>query len=301
MAIAVLVVGLGVTLVTFGVEGLRSATSTWVAGSAAPSAPASASAQPSASELRVLGLGATGDQAARETLTVLLKQYDDQGPAEFAVTVENHRTGEIYHYNAETRFETASIVKVQILATLILQAQQAGRSLTTQERSLAKTMIVNSDNDSATALWQKIGKGRGLQAAEGALGMTETVPDPDGYWGLTMTTTGDQARLLDAVANPSGPLGSAGDTDLLQLMRGVAAGQDWGISAAARSGETVALKDGWLAGTGNGGWTINSVGRVADSDTDATLTVLSRGNTTMDEGVKLVETIAQATRQYLAW
>ena len=50
-------------------------------------------------------------------------------------------------------FDTASIVKVDILATLLLQAQDADRELTATEKANATAMIENSDNTSATALW----------------------------------------------------------------------------------------------------------------------------------------------------
>jgi beta-lactamase class A len=60
------------------------------------------------------------------------------------------------------RFDTASIVKVDILATLLLQAQDARRNLSAQERTYAKDMIENSDNDATSALWTVIGRRCGV-------------------------------------------------------------------------------------------------------------------------------------------
>ncbi len=53
-------------------------------------------------------------------------------------------------YGDDTPYDTASIIKVDILATLLLQAQDAGRTLDAHERALAEAMIKHSDNDSAT-------------------------------------------------------------------------------------------------------------------------------------------------------
>ena len=67
--------------------------------------------------------------------------------------------GATYSDNAGVRHMTASIVKVAILGTLLRQAQDAGRSLTTTERSLAAVMIQHSDNAAATSLWNEVGQG----------------------------------------------------------------------------------------------------------------------------------------------
>jgi len=71
----------------------------------------------------------------------------------FAVALVDGRTGNSYAYRPTTAFETASIVKVDILATLLLRAQDNGRSLTSSESALATRMIRASDNDAATSLW----------------------------------------------------------------------------------------------------------------------------------------------------
>lgn len=74
----------------------------------------------------------------------------------------------------DAAFDTASIVKVDILATLLLQAQDAGRHLTATEKAYATKMIENSDNTSATELWDVIGKADGLDAANKRFGLTST-------------------------------------------------------------------------------------------------------------------------------
>lgn len=67
--------------------------------------------------------------------------------------------------NGSTRFRTASIVKVDILAALLLQHQRSGTPLTNSEQDLARSMITSSDNAAASSLWRRIDAAVGLSAA----------------------------------------------------------------------------------------------------------------------------------------
>ncbi|NEC82795.1 hypothetical protein G3I38_27035, partial [Streptomyces sp. SID7958] len=53
-------------------------------------------------------------------------------------------------------FVSASVVKADILAALLLRAQDSGRGPTAAERSLAAAMIERSDNDAASVLWRTV-------------------------------------------------------------------------------------------------------------------------------------------------
>ncbi len=219
------------------------------------------------------------------------------------MAVTDHRTGQTFTYGADEAFQAASVVKVEILAATLLQARQAGHTLTADQQNLAEKMIRASDNGAASALWKQIGDTAGLTAANAAYGLTDTVPGTNGYWGLTTTTASDQVRLIDAVADPSGPLGDTNQV-LLDLMGSVNDDQQWGISAAARPGESVQLKNGWMQPVDKDSpWTINSVGRITDADADtvATIAVLSRGHTTLDSGIAFVQSVANLTRTQLNW
>ncbi|MGX1674779.1 serine hydrolase [Streptomyces sp. NPDC055400] len=201
-------------------------------------------------------------------------------------------------YDGASAFDTASIVKVDILAALLLRAQDAGRALTSQERAYATAMIENSDNASATALWEAIGGADGLDAANLTLGLTGTRAGAGGEWGLTQTTAEDQLTLLRAVFGAkdtdSKKLGEASRAYVVGLMGRTAADQRWGVSAAADSASVCALKNGWLPRSATGLWDINSVGRVSVGGKRYLVSVLSDGNTTKDAGVALVEGVAKA-------
>ncbi|MFJ8793831.1 serine hydrolase [Streptomyces sp. NPDC102462] len=195
--------------------------------------------------------------------------------------------------HGDAAFDTASIVKVDILAALLLQAQDAGRRLTAAERSYATKMIENSDNDSATALWQGIGGAAGLDAANERLGLTDTTGGDGPLWGLTQTTAADQLTLLHQVFGDDSELSEASRRYLQGLMESVETDQRWGVSAAA-DGAGCALKNGWLARSTTGLWDVNSIGRVTVDGTAYLVAVLSKGTSSKARGIDLVETAARA-------
>jgi hypothetical protein len=89
---------------------------------------------------------------------------------------------------------------------------------------------------------------------------------------------------------------------MLNLMGTVNADQKWGVSAAARTGEKTALKNGWLSrDTEDGRWIINSVGRITGPKTDLRMAILSHGHSDMDSGTSFVEDIAELVRKRLQW
>ncbi|MFD0313843.1 serine hydrolase [Streptomyces flavalbus] len=213
--------------------------------------------------------------------------------AEVSVAVLDVATGERAGYG-DGAFDTASIVKVDILAALLLQAQDAGRRLTAAEEAYATAMIVSSDNDSASALWRVIGRAEGLDAANERFGLTGTAGGEGMLWGLTQTTAADQLTLLGQVFGDDSELSAASRTYLQGLMGRIAAGQDWGVSAVTDGPGAWALKNGWLPRTATGLWDVNSVGRVTVDGHDCLLAVLSDGNATKERGVALVEAAAGA-------
>ncbi|MFE0582921.1 serine hydrolase [Streptomyces sp. NPDC058874] len=194
----------------------------------------------------------------------------------------------------EHTFDTASIVKVDILAALLLRAGDAGRSLTAQERQWATVMIENSDNAAANALWDAIGGAQGLAEANTRLGLVETVPGEGAYWGLTRTTPDDQLRLLQAVFGHDSVLSAEARNYLGGLMGSVAADQAWGVSAAADAPGAAQLKNGWLARSGTGLWVTNSIGRVETAGHTLLLAVLCDGQRSQETGMALVEDLAVA-------
>ncbi|WYB40499.1 hypothetical protein WJ438_32460 [Streptomyces sp. GD-15H] len=202
--------------------------------------------------------------------------------------------------HGDRAFVTASIVKVDILAALLLAAQDAGRGLTGEERAYAAAMIERSDNDSASALWRSIGRAAGLDAANARLGLARTAGGDGIRWGLTRTTVADQLLLLRQVfgAGADSELTGASRAYVRGLMEGVVADQAWGVPVVAdellTDGSSWAVKNGWVPRDATGLWVVNSVGRVTVDGRDLLMAVLSDGNATMTQGVALVEAAARA-------
>jgi hypothetical protein len=222
-------------------------------------------------------------------LTRLLEPIRAQSGTQVSVAVLEPGTGRRTVYGSQTHV-TASLVKVDILAALLLRAQHERRSLTPWETSTAASMIQSSDNDSAGALWRRIGGGPGLTDANKTLGLTSTQAGPDVHWGLTRTTAADQLTLLNAVFADTSPLSTSSRQLIRTFMGHIDADQDWGVSA---EGSRWQLKNGWLQRSHSKRWVINSMGRVEAHGSTFYIVVLSHGSPSMSHGISTVERAAR--------
>ncbi|HEY6786134.1 MAG TPA: serine hydrolase [Trebonia sp.] len=204
-----------------------------------------------------------------------------------AIAVDDLSNGQSASYSGNQEFVTASIVKVDILSTLLYQLQQQNSQLSSAEQSLATTMIENSNNDSATDLYNDDGESSGIDTANKSFGLTETTVGTDGYWGLTTTTPDDQIRLLRQVFTSQTILSSSSQAYIQGLMGQVEADQEWGVPSAADSGTSFAVKNGWLPNPTL--WEINSIGQVTHDGQRMLIAVLSSDNETEDGGISLIQ------------
>ena len=229
----------------------------------------------------------------RPALTQAVRAYISTRPGKAGVMVTDLRTGLAFGENEKGRFVTASIIKVDILSSLVLQRQRDYRALTRGQRTLAGRMIRESDNDAADALYSAAGGGSGVKKANKSFGLKSTTPFP-GSWGSSLTTPADQVRLLSNLVSAKSPVNASGRAYILGLMGSVLHEQAWGVSAAARPGEKVALKNGWTPVHRQGnGWAVNSIGRVTGRDHDFLIAVCSGDSPTMKAGVTTVEHVAE--------
>jgi len=211
------------------------------------------------------------------------------------------RTGQTWRLGSSAAQPEASVVKLDILETLLARPQ--GAALSPADQALARSMIEDSDNDAATSLWDEDGGAAGLTYYGDRAGLTQTTPSQcvtcAGFawpgWGLSTTVPQDQLTLLKqlVVPGPSPLLSGAARSYALSLMEHVAAGQRWGISGGVPAGVTVALKDGWLpldaAATD---WQVNSVGWVSGDGRDYLIAVLCTGNPTEQYGIDTVSALS---------
>lgn len=286
---AVVVLG-GAGLVFKGLIGSQGETATFLTGNATSASPAG----PSPEEL------ARAERAKRvKALDAALTKYAATVPG-FAVAVLDKRTGDRYAFHGDRKFRTASVVKVQVLACLLLTRQDAGRKLTADEDAKAKLMIRNSDNDATTALFTSLGKQSAIQRCDKRLGLKHTVVNS--AWGLTETTVTDQVKLLSQLVADDSPISAKGRAYARTLMSTVNPAQQWGVPAAAKAGEEFTVKNGWLARPGTSDlWIVNSVGRITGDDVDVSIAVLSHGHQTQEAGEAVIEKAVKLTRSHLRY
>ncbi|OKK07750.1 hypothetical protein AMK26_01300 [Streptomyces sp. CB03234] len=191
----------------------------------------------------------------------------------------------------DTQFDSASVVKTTVLATLLWDAQKSNRALTATEKSRATAMITKSDNDATSALWKQLGvtKVKGFLTAAG---MTKTVPGSGGYWGLTQITARDQQRLLALITAKNTVLTDASRAYILDLMNKVISSQRWGTPAGAPSTAKIHVKNGWLPRATHG-WRVHSIGAFTGTAHNYQITVLTHDNATMQDGINTIQAVAR--------
>ncbi|WP_375430742.1 serine hydrolase [uncultured Friedmanniella sp.] len=232
-------------------------------------------------------------------LEAQLKAYLTGRPTTAAVEVRDLTTGQEYGYRATKAYDSASVVKIAILAATLRHAEQQQRGPTAKEKSLLSRMIRLSDNGAATTLWNRLGRGDTFDEFFAAAGMTHTTAGPRGYWGLTRVTAADQVVLMAHLTQPS-PLLSQESRDYARgLMAKVDHDQDWGVSAGPGQDDTVELKNGWLP-RGTHGWAVHSVGHVQGDGRDYLIAVLTVDNPTEKKGITTVEGASKIVWRALA-
>jgi beta-lactamase class A len=280
----VILVFSGCAAATAGVSYARRAPST------SRTAPSTSRAAPSTIRAITRRQSEPPPPTAQQDLTAAVAPVIAQSGGDVAVAVDDLSTGATAAYNGGTEFVTASIVKVDILATLLYQLQQSGQSLSAAESYLATTMIENSDNDSASDLYADVGGSQAIDAANQVFGLTQTTVGTDGYWGLTTTTAVDQIQLLRTVFTSPSPLSPESQNYIQSLMSQVESDQQWGVPVAADPGTPFMVKNGWLPNPTL--WEINSIGEVVHDGQQLLIAVLSAGNASEQAGISLVEAVA---------
>lgn len=247
-----------------------------------PGAPGMAAAAPSVLPQAEPAAALVDAEGITESLDAYLAQHP-----ELTGSVHVRVEGETFDYHPELRFETASVVKVDILATLLYL--QDG-PLTGEQRDMARDMITLSDNDATNDLYGDIDGPNGLAKANAAFGMSETSAGWD--WGAVTTSAADQVRLWHAVMYP-GVLTGDEVALIRELTADVTPEQVWGVDALAVPGSVVRLKNGWDSRDNlDGRWLAHSVGVVeTPGGPDVFVAILTQGHGTYEGAVDVVSAI----------
>ncbi|GAA4294652.1 serine hydrolase [Streptomyces venetus] len=215
-----------------------------------------------------------------------------------AVGLHDRSTNTTCTLRATSAYDSASVVKVTVLAALLWDAKKSNRYLTERENTLAKAMITKSDNAATSTLWKQLGMTK-IKGFLTAAGMTQTKPGANGYWGLTQITVTDEQKLLKLLTGKNAVLSDNARAYAIKLMGQVVSSQRWGTPYGVPSGVTVAVKNGWLQRSTNG-WRVHSVGAFKGGGHDYVMTVLTHGNSTMDYGIATIQAVAKVIHKDLA-
>lgn len=102
--------------------------------------------------------------------------------------------------NAHRKYRSASVVKILIAIDYL----ERRKSVPAADAKLLKVMLRSSDDDAASAFWNRLGKGQIIVRQARRLGLSDTTPPPaskPGFWGYTSLSAYDIVRtyryLLD--------------------------------------------------------------------------------------------------------
>jgi beta-lactamase class A len=245
---------------------------------------------------------------ARDPLGATATAYVSTRAGTVTAAVYDIRTGQTWQLGLGRAQAEASVVKLDVLETLLAERGHGGADLSASDHALTEQMIEDSDNAAATSLWYEAGGATGISSFNRQAGLTATSPSScvvcSGFalpgWGLSTTTPTDQITLLRQLVGPSEVLTDSARDFALSLMENVTPSQRWGVSGGVPAQVTVALKNGWLPLEGtDADWQINSIGWISGGGRDYLMAVLTTGNPSKQYGIDTIDRLAAMAWQNL--
>jgi beta-lactamase class A len=202
--------------------------------------------------------------------------------------------GLVYVENGDQQLETASVIKVVVMACTMHRAEQQGRLVDDWELSLMWPMITYSDNDATDALWYDLGGGPGITTCLQSIGATGITPYMGDYWGTSTASARGIATLMSRIAYGS-VVNDVHRAVALEMLTNVIPEQRWGIPAGAdgTGEEIVGVKDGWYPD--DDGWRVNSVGFISPrtpGEQPYAIAVMTNNQATQEYGIETIEGLA---------
>jgi hypothetical protein len=196
--------------------------------------------------------------------------------------------GRIHGHRRGVQYSSASLVKAMLLVAFLRQGDVKSRRLHRSERGLLGPMVRVSDNDAASAVYDRVGP-EGLTRLARRAGMRRFAANP--VWGGCQVTARDQARFFFRIRRliPK----RHGDY-ALGLLRRIEPSQRWGIPRRSHRGRRVHFKGGWTPD--DDGWRVHQAALLRRGGSRISIAVLSRGNPSLGYGA---ETIRGVTARLL--
>jgi hypothetical protein len=179
-------------------------------------------------------------------------------------------------------FVSASVVKAMLLVAYLRELAAEHRNVDSTSRALLDPMIHVSDNNAATAIWERVGDHR-LRALARRAGMTDF--SIVGFWANAQISPADQARYFFEMES----LIPRQFRHLARrLLSHIAAYESWGIPAVGRPrGWTVFFKGGWR-GTGRG-QLVHQIARLQKPGKRVAIAVMTDGDPSMGYGIETIQ------------
>ena len=200
-------------------------------------------------------------------------------------------TRETFIYRPGIKEVTASMEKIDILATLLWESQHDQRALSKREKSLATMMMEYSNNRAAQSLWKTIGQLPSVSEFNAELHYSQSVTSWS--WGEFATTPRDQLQLLKAVLLPNSILNAASRRYEQDLMQNVVDYERFGLPTGVPTSATVGVKNGWYFEKKTG-WQVNTAGYVHLGPTYYLAVILTASNPSEAYGRDVVNHVSQA-------
>lgn len=194
--------------------------------------------------------------------------------------------GRLHGRHLHRTFVSASVVKAMLLVAYLRELSGAHRRLDDSDRSLLQPMIHVSDNEAATAVWERVGNPRLRRLARRA-GMTDF--SIEGDWASAEISAADQARYFFEMDRliPSRFRHFAN-----HLLAHIAGYESWGIPTVARPhGWRAFFKGGWR-GTWRG-QLVHQVARLQKRHERIAIAVMTDGDPSMEYGIETIQGVAR--------
>ncbi|WP_432980123.1 hypothetical protein [Dactylosporangium sp. CA-233914] len=213
------------------------------------------------------GKGASPSAGAVKDRGAQALAFVQQQPGTLGIIVRDRQTGAVWRAgDTKAKTWTASTIKLAIATDLLERSQAKQVTLDSADRSNLDKALINSDNDAATALWNKYDGPGMLERFRTKFGMSglAVISGYETFWRNLECGAEDLQNLMTYVLEKTD---STSRTYLVTTLRKVASNQRWGVWAAG-SGLRPGNKDGWAEKPvdGRNVWVTHTVGFAGDGE-----------------------------------
>jgi hypothetical protein len=185
---------------------------------------------------------AVGEMTWRPKMRPAVRWSNDRlGSVSFAV---KDTKGRIHRHHAAAKVPMASTLKVMFMVAYLRQGSVRNRRLRDPDKALLRPMIRRSDNNTATAIADRLGPRPLYRLARKAKMKDFSYTRP---WGLSQSSARDQARFMFKVEKF---IPKRHRSYGRRLLAHVVSSQRWGIGKVKTQGWKKFFKGGWGSGSG---------------------------------------------------